>query len=157
VFDTTPLYNSGIPKTYLAFIKKAYPDLDIDSIINYAGMTKPELEDQAHWFSQNQVDRFQKILVEKTGNPNIAREAGRYLMSYEGLGPGKKYALGLMNLATVYLLMKKFYSLMSRATDIETKKIGPNKVEIISTPKPGVNEKPYQCENRIGIFESLAK
>jgi len=157
VTDTTPLYNSGITKTYLAFIKKTYPDLDIDSIINYAGMTKYDVEDQAHWFSQNQVDRFQEILVKKTGNPNIAREAGRYLMSYEGLGPGKKYALGLMNLTTVYLLMRKFYSLMSRASDIETKKMGPNKVEIISTPKPGVNEKPYQCENRIGIFESLAK
>ncbi|MDH3575519.1 MAG: response regulator [Desulfobacteraceae bacterium] len=155
--DKLPLYNSGIPKTYLAFIEKTYPDLDIDSITNYAGMAKPELEDQAHWFSQNQVDRFQEILVKKTGNPNIAREAGRYLMSYEGLGPGKKYALGLMNLSTVYLLMKKFYSLMSRASEIETKKMGPNKVEIISTPKPGVNEKPYQCENRIGIFESLAK
>jgi PAS domain S-box-containing protein len=46
---------------------------------------------------------------------------------------------------------------MSRASDIEAKKIGPNKVEIISTPKPGVKEKPYQCENRLGIFESLAK
>ncbi len=40
---------------------------------------------------------------------------------------------------------------------IRTKKIGPNKVEIVATPNPGVNEKPYQCENRIGIFESLAK
>jgi len=155
--DTTPLYNSGITKTYLAFIEKTYPDLDIDSIINYAGMTKYEVEDPAHWFSQDQADRFQEILIKKTGNPNIARDAGRYVMSYEGLGPGKKYALGLMNLATVYLLMRKFYTLMSRASDIKTKKLGPNKVEIVATPNPGVNEKPYQCENRIGIFESIAK
>jgi len=155
--DRQPLYSSGITKTYLAFIKKTYPDLDIDSILNYSGMTKYEVEDPAHWFSQDQADRFQKILVKKTGNPNIAREAGRYLMSYEGLGPGKKYALGLMNLATVYLLMRKIYPLMSRGSDIKTKKIGPNKVEIISTPKPGVNEKSYQCENRIGFLESLAK
>src|SRR5210317_2059688 len=97
VSDTSLLYNSGITKTYLAFIKKTYPDLDIDSIINYAGMTKYEVEDPAHWFNQDQTDRFQEILTKKTGNPNIAREAGQYVMSYEGLGPGKKYALGLMN------------------------------------------------------------
>jgi PAS domain S-box-containing protein len=157
VSETSPLYNSGITKTYLEFIKETYPDLDIDSIINYAGMTKHEVENMAHWFSQDQADRFQEILVKKTGNPNIAREAGRFLMSYKGLGPGKKYALGLMNLATVYLLMGKVAPILSRAVDIKTKKLGPNKVEIISTPKPGVNEKPYQCENRIGIFESLAK
>ena len=29
------------------------------------------------------------------------------------------------------------------------------RLRLVSTPKPGVNEKPYQCENRIGIFESL--
>jgi PAS domain S-box-containing protein len=157
VSDTLHLYNSGITKTYLAFLEKTYPDLNIDSIINYSGMAKYEIEDPAHWFSQEQADRFQEILIKKTGNSNIAREAGRYVMSYEGLGPGKKYALGLMNLSTVYLLMRKFYPLMSRASDIKTKKLGPNKVEIISTPKSGVIEKPYQCENRIGIFESIAK
>ncbi len=29
-------------------------------------------------------------------------------------------------------------------------------MEIIAIPKPGVTEEPYQCENRIGIFESIA-
>ena len=155
--DTTPLYNSRITKTYLEYIKDKYPELDIDSILEFAGMTKLETEDPAHWFTQNQADRFQEILVKETGNQSIAREAGRYITLHKGFGPAKQYTLGLMSLTTVYLLMGKVYPLMSRAADIKTKKIGPNKVEIVSTPNPGVNEKPYQCENRIGIFESLAK
>ena len=154
--DTSPLYNSRITKTYLEYIKDSYPDLDIDSILEYAGMTRHEIEDQAHWFSQNQTDRFQEILVKKTNNPNIAREAGRFTTSHKGLGPVKQYTLGLMSLTSVYLLMGKVYPTMSRAADIKTKKISPNKVEIVATPNPGVNEKPYQCENRIGTFESLA-
>ena len=72
--DTSPLYNSRITKTYLEYIKNIYPDLDIDSILEYAGMTRYEVEDQAHWFSQDQADRFQEILVKKTGNPDIAKE-----------------------------------------------------------------------------------
>jgi PAS domain S-box-containing protein len=155
--DTSPLYNSRITKTYLEYIRSNYPDIDIDPILEYAGMTQYEVEDQAHWFSQNQVDRFNKILISKTGNPNIAREVGRFTTSHKGMGSVKQYTLGLMSLTTVYLLMEKVYPILSRAVDVKTKKLGPNKVEIVSAPKPGVNEKPYQCENRIGGFESLSK
>jgi len=157
VTDSLPLYNSRITKTYLEFIKKRYPDLDTDYLLEYAGMTQYEVEDQAHWFSQDQTDRFQEILVRKTGNPNIAREAGRFTTSHEGMGPVKQYTLGLMSLASVYLLIDKVYALLSRGVNVKTKRLGPNKVEIVSAPKPGVNEKPYQCENRIGALESIAE
>ena len=157
VSDTLPLYNSRITRTYVEYVKKSYPDVDIDSVLDYAGMTKYDVEDQAHWFTQDQVDRFQELLIKKTGNPNIAREAGRYTTSHKGLGPVKQYTLGLMNLSTVYLLMKRVYPMMSRGANIETKRLSPNKVEIIAKIYPEVNEKPYQCENRVGVFESIAK
>jgi len=157
VTDSSPLYNSRIIKTFLEYLRKSYPDLNIDSVLEYSEITKYEVEDPAHWFSQSQTDRFHEALVEKTGNPNIAREAGRYTTSYEGMGPVKQYTLGLMSLTSVYLLMGKVYPIMSRGATISARKLGPNKVEIVSTTNPGVNEKPHQCENRIGVFESLAK
>ena len=154
--DSSPLYNSRIIKTFLEYLRKFYPNLDVDFVLEYAKMTRYEVEDPAHWFSQSQADRFYEALVEKTGNPNIARDAGRYTTSYKGMGPIKQYTLGLMSLTSVYLLMGKVYPIMSRGATIRVKKIASNKVEIISTPKSGVNEKPYQCENRLGVFESLA-
>ena len=126
-------------------------------MLSYAGITTYELEDQGHWFSQRQVARFDKILSQKTGDPNISREVGRYAASSKASGAIKQYTLGLMSPTSVYLLMEKLYSAMSRGATVKAKKLGPNKVEIISTPKPGVNEKPYQCENRIGTFEAVAK
>jgi PAS domain S-box-containing protein len=155
--DISPLYSSRITKTYLEYIKNNYPNLDIDPILKYAGMTRYEVEDQAHWFTQQQADRFQKILVEKTGNAKIAREAGRYSTLQKGMGHGKQHLLGFMKPTSVYLLMARLYPLMSRAATIKVKKLGENKVEIIATPNPGVYEKPYQCENRIGVFESVGK
>jgi PAS domain S-box-containing protein len=62
-----------------------------------------------------------------------------------------------MNLTAIYLLMEKLYPFMSRGAKIKVKKLGPNKVEITSTPMPGVKEKPYQCSNRMGIFEATPK
>ena len=41
VSDTSPLYNSRIIKTYLEYIKNSNPDLDIDPMLEYAGMTRP--------------------------------------------------------------------------------------------------------------------
>ena len=55
------------------------------------------------------------------------------------------------------MLVGKVYVLFSRGVSIKAKKLGPNRVEIISRPQSGVNEKPYQCENRIGMFESVAR
>jgi len=152
-----PIYNSRIIKIFVEYLDKHYPDVDIDSILKYAEMTKYEVEDQGHWFNQRHVDRFHEILVAKTGNPNIAREAGRYVVSSEALGAAKQYTLGLMSLTTLYLLMEKLYPIMSRGATVKAKKLGSNRVEIVSIPKPGVNEKPYQCENRMGTFESLGR
>jgi class 3 adenylate cyclase/predicted hydrocarbon binding protein len=152
-----PLYNSRLIKIFVEYLEKHYPDVDIDSVLKYAGMTKYEVEDPGHWFNQRHVDRFAEMLIAKTGNPNIAREAGRYVVSSEALGAAKQYTLGLMSLSSVYILMEKLYPIMSRGSAVKATKLGSNKVEIICTPKPGVNEKPYQCENRVGIFEALGK
>jgi hypothetical protein len=152
-----PLYNSRIIGTFVDYMKKHYPDLDIDSVLSYAGITNYELEDQGHWFSQRQIDRFHKILSEKTGKSDISREVGRYAALSKASGAIKQYTLGLMSPTSAYLLIEKLYSAMSRGATVKAKKLGSNRVEIISTPKPGVNEKPYQCENRIGTFEAVAK
>ena len=66
----TPLYSSRILASYLEFIKKYYPDFDIDSALKYTGTTRYEVEDAGHWFNQEQTDRFHEILAAKTGNPN---------------------------------------------------------------------------------------
>jgi len=101
------LYNSRLNKIYLQYLRKYYPDIDVSSILEEAGIANYEIEDPAHWFTQDQQDRLQDILVARTGNPDIAREAGRFTTSSEGLGAAKQYALGLMSPSTIYLLIEK--------------------------------------------------
>ncbi len=154
--DQIPLYNSRLYEIYLQYLRKYYPDIDTDSILQDAGIANYEIQDPAHWFSQEQSNRFYDTVVARTGNPDIAREAGRYATSSANMGPTKQYVAGLISPTTTYFLMEKINALLSRGADIRTKKIGSNQVEIIARPKPGVVEEPYQCENRIGIFESIA-
>ncbi|HUV59787.1 MAG TPA: adenylate/guanylate cyclase domain-containing protein [Desulfatiglandales bacterium] len=153
----SPLYNSRLIKNYVEYTQKHYPDIDIDSVLSYAGIATYELEDQGHWFTQQQVDRFHEILSQKTGDTNISREVGRYAASSKASGPVKQYALGFMSPAAAYWMLEKMSPSLSRSFTLKTRKLGPEKVEVTSIPNPGVVEKPYQCENRIGFFESVAK
>ncbi len=155
--DKSPVYNSRIILFFLEYVADRYPDLDIGTVLDYAGLTEYEIKDPACWINQEQADRFHEALVEKTANPNIAREAGRYAGSSKASGAVKHYIMGLLNPGSVYVLMSRFYACLSRGADVKAVKKGSGKVEISTTPAPGVNEKLYQCENRKGIFESVAK
>ncbi len=154
--DKKSIYNSRIIRAYLEFIGKHYPHIDRDYLLEYAKMTKYEVNDTGHWFNQNQMDQFQEILTKKTGNLNIARDAGRNIASTKGMSALRQYLLSFISLAALYMFMGKIYNTMSRGAIVKATKLRSNKVQIESTPETGVNEKPYQCENRMGTFESIA-
>lgn len=155
--DTPPIYNSRNIKNYLEYLGTYYPDIDINSLLEYAEMTQYEVDDPAHWFTQQQVDRFHEILVAKTGNENISREAGRYAATSEASGALKKYTLGFITPAAAYWVLEKISPHLTRGHIFRTRKIGLNEVEVSVTPNPGVLDKPYQCDNRMGQLEALAK
>lgn len=151
------LYNSRLTKTYVEYLGAHYPNLDMKTVLDYSGMTIYQLNDEGHWFNQNQVDRFQDIVVRLTGNPDIARAVGRFSTSAKVMGVLMHYVSGFITPGTVYMVIGKLYRQVSRACLLETHTLNKNRVEITVRPEPGVEEKPYQCENRQGAFESISK
>ncbi len=109
--DEQPLYNSRVVRVYIQYLRKNYPSVDTDLILSKADMANYQIQDPAHWFTQKQQDRFHDILIEDIGDPDIARKAGRFAASSEGLGAAKQYILGLMSPMAIYLLMEKLYPL----------------------------------------------
>ena len=150
-----PLYSSRIIKTYIAFIKQKYSYVNIDEILSYAKMEPYQVEDETHWFTQEQIDLFYEKLEKLTGNKNIAREAGRYAASPEAIGVMRQYVLGLVGPAKLFEIVGKVANNFTKSSIYESKKLGSNRVEITVKPNDGVNEKPFQCENRIGFFEAV--
>ena len=53
----------------------------IDVIFNKAGISKAEVADTDHWFTQSQADRFYEAVVAETEDDQIARKAGRFAAS----------------------------------------------------------------------------
>jgi PAS domain S-box-containing protein len=155
--ENLAIYNSRIIKTYIEYLTIQYPHVAPDSLLEYAGMSREEVEDPAHWFTQNHVDRFQEVLAEKTKNPNVSREAGRYAASSKASGVLKQYAMSFMSPLSAYRLLEKITPHLTRGGMFRTAKLGSQKVEISFTPVPGVKENPHQCENRMGQLEAVTK
>ncbi|MGC9324625.1 MAG: hybrid sensor histidine kinase/response regulator [Desulfomonilia bacterium] len=151
------LYNIRIIKTYLEFIKHRYPDLDIDALLSHAGLSRSELDDEGYWYTQDQANRFHEMLQRMAGQSNIAREAGRYAAVSASYGTIRRYIFGFMNPTMAYELMARIGSKLTKGTEITINKLASNKVEAIFDINPGVNEKPYQCENRYGMMEAMSK
>ncbi|EFK10181.1 PAS domain S-box protein [delta proteobacterium NaphS2] len=152
-----PLYNSQLIKNFVEYAKEVHPDVNIDEVLRYGGITNYQLEDTGHWLTQNQVDRFHEILVQQSGDPAISRKAGRFAASSKASGILRQVALGLMTPSSAYWAVQKLNSRVSRGFSFKLKKLGSNKIELIAILEPGVSEKPYQCENRFGLMEALAK
>jgi hypothetical protein len=155
--DLRPLYSSRLIKNYVEYVKQYHPEIHIDSLLSYAGITSYELEDQGHWFNQRQVDRFHKILTQRTGDLNISRKAGRFSTSSKAIGILRQHILGFLGPASEYGMLPKLNSSMGRATTMKVRRLSRNKMEVTVLPTKGAREKPYQCETRMGILESMAK
>lgn len=152
-----PLFNSRIIKLYLSYLDVYYPEVDQNILLKESQISKLEIDDPGHWFNQEQVDCFHEKLLNATGNPAISREAGRFCASSSAVDSVKQYILGLLKASSIYLLMPKLYHMFCRSGRVKVSKISHNSVEIIVTPIKGSWEKPYQCENRMGFFESLCR
>ncbi|RJP75510.1 MAG: HD domain-containing protein [Desulfobacteraceae bacterium] len=155
--DEKPLYNSRIIGTYIKLIANKYSYINVTELLEYSGMTPYEVEDQGHWFTQKQVDLFYERLVKLTGNFNIAREAGLYAASPDAIGSVRQYVLGMIGPYRVCEMIGKTTANLTRSSRYDSRKISANKVEILVTPRNGVEEKPFQCENRKGFFEAIFK
>jgi len=152
-----PLYNSRLIKNYLEYIKKFHPDVDLDDILSFAWIKNYELEDQGHWFSQWQINRFHARLTQKTGDTKLPRKVGQFAASSQASGALKNYTLGFITPAAAYWLFEKIAPHMTRAMTFKSRKLGSYKYEIVARPNPGVVLEPYQCENLIGQMEALSK
>ena len=152
-----PLYNSRLIKNYAEYIRRFHPDIDFDDILEYAWIRNYELEDQGHWFSQWQVDRFYARLMQRTGDAKLARKVGQYAASSEASGALRNYTLGFISPTSAYWLFGKIAPHLTRAMTFKSKKLGAYKFEITCAPNPGVELQPYQCENLIGQLEALSK
>jgi len=155
VEQDAPLYNSKILRSYINYLRHFHPYVDVNEILKFSGIELYQIEDDDYWFTQEQVNKFYSIVLNLTNEKNIAYNAGRYGISPDTLGYFRNYVVGLIGPRKVYEKISELASKLVRSSEYRCIVRGKNQLEIIVTPKPGVVEQPFQCENRLGYFEAI--
>lgn len=151
------LYSTRTIVTYCEYLKKQYPNIDIQPILEHAGITPEELREEGYYLTQTQINRFHEKMDEVTGDPGISRAAGRYSFESRATSNIRDYLFGFVDMATAFSLTEKTIHLFTRATVMNSRRISEDEIEIVTTPMPGTQERPFQCENRMGCYEALAR
>ncbi len=155
--DDTPLYSSRLTKSYVEYIKKNHPAADIDLILKHADISLYQINDGGHWFTQNQINRFHEKAIEETRETNLSRLVGRNFTNSKAANDLVPYVCGLLTPTQVYALLGHLTKLVTKTSNITIHKVNDARLNAIVKLNPGINEKPFQCDARLGIFESLAK
>jgi len=152
----TPLYNSRLIDSYIKFIRSNYENINVTELLKYANMESYQVADENHWFTQRQVNRFHEKLSMLTGNRKISRQVGRFSASPGVLGHVRRYTIGLIGPARAYEMIGKYSGNLTKSSTYNAEIVGRNKARITVTPRDGVQERPFQCESRLGYFEAIA-
>jgi PAS domain S-box-containing protein/putative nucleotidyltransferase with HDIG domain len=155
--NDAPLYNSRIFRSYVEYLNRYFPDIDIGPLLKYANIEVYQLDDEGHWLTQEQSDRFNAIIAKKTRDKDISRKVGRYSATSRASGALGQYVMGLIKPARAYTILEKLNAHLSRGAVLKTKSIGAYQIEARAVLQPGVVEKPYQCLFRLGLLESMMK
>src|SRR4030066_532466 len=125
--NNLPLYNSRIINTYIKLIRSRYSYINIGELLSYAKMEPYQIEDEGHWFTQEQVNLFYEKVEKLIGSKNIAREAGRYSASPEAIGVMRQYILGFVGIGKAYEIGGKLATNFTKSSIYESKKIDSTK------------------------------
>lgn len=151
------LYNSHLIDPYIRLISKRYPCVDINEIFSYAGIMPWEAADLSHWLTQKQFNLFTKRAAELTGNPELSREAGQYVVNPESFGFMRSYILSFTNPHSMFAKIGDITKQLVRSSTYTSCKLSDTSVEITVTTNFGTREELFQCQNRLGLFESAVR
>ena len=157
-FDSqTPLYNSGILGNYINYIQAQNLDVDIDALLNCAGITRFDLNDEGHFFTQEQINAFHQCLNNNLSDPDIAYKVGQHALYMKSTGTVMQYGMQFITPQTMYKALDRIYSKWSRGHLCQTTIVGKSQAEVVIQVREGVEEERFQCRNRQGILETIAK
>ena len=149
-----PLYNSALIDNYIHLLKAEYPHINIDDVLSEANIEPWEL-DPGNWFTQSKVNRFHNLLLEKTGNPHISRDAGRFSVANRSDNIMRQSALSQLSPSNLYDLLGQISRKYTKAVKVSSKKLSSNSHEIVMEWIDGGHPEKYQCDNMIGYLEAV--
>ncbi len=150
-----PLYNSKIFNIYLKLLRQKYDHIKPDVLLKRSNVHPHEVADPHFWFTQQKFDSFYKNIIQETGDPQIAREAGRFAAASEANGLVRQHILGFASPTNAFKNLEQTLANLTHSCAFECRQLGPSQVEIKVKTLSGIAENSGQCSFRKGLFEAI--
>jgi len=154
--DRTPLYKSSIVANYVNYLKSR-GDVDIDDLLRCCELDLIDINEEGYFLSQEQINKFHRCLDERLNDPEISYKVGLHALKMKSTGTVMQYGLQFITPAAMYKAVDRIYPNWARGHVSRTRIAGKNRARISVSVRQGLHEKPFQCENRRGIFEAIGK
>ncbi|MBN8556024.1 MAG: GAF domain-containing protein [Deltaproteobacteria bacterium] len=157
--ETEKVFHARIFRIYLDFLRheKNWTETQIEDFLSSLSISQTRLYDDSTWFDLKFSDEFYFALVKATGDENLAFKAGLFISKNSYSPVIHQLIRGLMNVSTVYKLTSRFADHFSKAAALKVKESHSESAILEATPYPGIQERPYMCENRKGILSGVTK
>jgi len=152
--DRTPLYKSSIVGNYVNYLKSR-GKVDIDDLLRCCGLDLIDINDEGYFLNQEQINEFHRCLDERLENPEISYKVGLHALKMKSTGTLMQYGLQFITPAAMYKAVDRVYPKWAQGHVSRTTIIGKNRARISVSVRQGLHEKPFQCENRRGVFEAI--
>ncbi len=117
---TRPHFSCKVYTSYLTFLRKNYPRINLESVCEEAGLSLNYLEDENNFVSVIFDEVFTRICKEKTRQDDLCFQVGAQSLSAEVLGKIVHFLVSnTLSIETIYEQVPRLTSVYSKVTKVE--------------------------------------
>jgi class 3 adenylate cyclase len=150
-------YNIKILRNFVLYFKEklGWSHTQIEELFTAAGLPIAYLDADDNWFDQEIADKFYNLAVQRSGDKDLAFKVGAYTVNAFSAGIGGLLIQGAFSARFAYKNIQRIAGVYTKGSYYEAVSISSEEASIRSRVKEWCNEKPYQCENRLGMLASI--
>ncbi len=163
---TRPHYKTVIFASYLELLSKNRPEINVNILVEKAGLSLEYVRDENNWVSVTFEKRIMDLIIEQTGDPNIFFAAGEQGVSRTGLGEGLHFlASNFIPLDAIYRSLPKLTGLLNKVISVEITERRSGHFKFLFKPKLDeldteereilVSRMPYVMANTMGYYSKI--
>jgi len=149
------VFSTRLLHPMLRFFTERFSREELERLVESLGTTLEELEVPERWVSVRLVRRFNRAMVDSTGDPLITYKAGIGLADPKVLGPTFHVYRALVTPKLAYSRMPDFSSQVSKITNWEVKELADDHATLRFHVAEGHVDDPLFCLNRQGALGAV--
>ena len=155
--DTRSELNCNVVGGVLVYVERGFGRAALFELLEALGMPLSYLQDGGNWISYDFFNRLLETMIEQTGNPDAAYEAGLCTGDPGTFAIMRVFASHLLTVRSVYRLTVRYHQGYSKISEATFRDLGRSRAILEMRYPHGHRQTRVNCDNIRGQFAALPK